>query len=72
MFEKIKELIADKLEVEADEITESTKFSDLGIDSLDIVELLMDVEDEFGVNIEPDQSLATVGDLMKKITELSE
>lgn len=71
MFEKIKELIADKLEVEADEITESTKFSDLGIDSLDIVELLMDVEDEFGVNIEPDQSLATVGDLMKKITELS-
>lgn len=70
ILEKIKELLAEKVASETDTITAETKFSDLGIDSLDIVELLMGIEDEFGVNIEPDESLSTVGDLMRKIEEL--
>ena len=71
MLDQIKELLANSLSIDADSITEASSFSeDLGIDSLDIVELLMSVEEEFGVNIEPDPSIATVGDLMAKIEEL--
>ncbi len=71
-LEKVKELLADKVEVDASTITEETKFADLGIDSLDIVEFLMTIEDELHVTIEPDKSLATVADLVKKIDELSQ
>ncbi len=71
MLDQIKELLANSLSIDADSITEASSFSeDLGIDSLDIVELLMNVEEEFGVSIEPDPSLATVGDLIAKIEEL--
>ena len=71
MLDQIKELLANSLSIDADSITEATSFSgDLGIDSLDIVELLMNVEEEFGVSIEPDPSIATVGDLIAKIEEL--
>lgn len=70
ILDKIKDLLAEKVDVDTDTITADTKFDDLGIDSLDIVELLMGIEDEFGVNIEPDESLKTVGDLINKIEEL--
>ena len=71
MLDQIKELLANSLSIDADSITEASSFAeDLGIDSLDIVELLMNVEEEFGVSIEPDPSIATVGDLMAKIEEL--
>ena len=71
MLDQIKELLANSLSIDADSITEASSFSeDLGIDSLDIVELLMNVEEEFGVSIEPDPSIATVGDLIAKIEEL--
>ena len=71
MLDQIKELLANSLSIDASSITEASSFSeDLGIDSLDIVELLMNVEEEFGVSIEPDPSIATVGDLIAKIEEL--
>ena len=71
MLDQIKELLANSLSIDADSITEASSFAeDLGIDSLDIVELLMNVEEEFGVSIEPDPSIATVGDLISKIEEL--
>ena len=71
MLDQIKELLATSLSLDADTITEASRFSeDLGIDSLDIVELLMSGEEEFGVSIEPDPSIATVGDLIAKIEEL--
>ena len=71
MLDQIKELLANSLSIDADSITEASSFSDdLGIDSLDIVELLMNVEEEFGVSIGPDPSIATVGDLIAKIEEL--
>lgn len=71
MLDQIKELLANSLSIDADSITEASSFAeDLGIDSLDIVELLMNVEEEFGVSIEPDPSIATVGDLIAKIEEL--
>lgn len=70
MIEKIRELLAEKVDIDVETVNEETSFSDLGLDSLDIVELLMGIEDEFGVNIEPDESLKNVGDLIKKIEEL--
>ena len=67
MLEKMKELIADQLGIEADEITENSKFKeDLGADSLDLFELVMALEDEYSVEIPAEdlQSMATVGDVI--------
>ena len=52
VFEKIAALLAEKLECEVAEIKMETEFSALGIDSLDIMELLMTLEEEFGTEIE--------------------
>ena len=52
MLEKMKELIADQLSVDADSITEASSFKDdLGADSLDLFELVMALEDEYSVEI---------------------
>lgn len=64
--EKITDIIIDKLGVNIDEITEEKTFGDLGADSLDAVELIMEFEKEFGINI-PDvemEEIKTVGDAM--------
>lgn len=67
MFEKIQELIADKLSVNIDEITlEASFMDDLNADSLDIVELIMALEDELDMEI-PDEDVEnfkTVGDVV--------
>lgn len=71
-FEKIKEVIADVLDYSADEITEETTFiDDLGADSLDVVQIVMQLEDVFGIQI-PDEAIekiVTVGDAVKQIKE---
>ncbi len=62
---KVKEIIVDKLGVDASEVNEGASFTnDLGADSLDTVELIMQFEKEFGVQIPDDQAekIATVGD----------
>ena len=67
-FDKVKDIIIDKLGAEDDKITESASFmDDLGADSLDTVELIMELEEEFGLEIpdEEAEKLATVGDAVK-------
>ena len=69
-FDKIKDMIVDQLDVEADEVTMDANIQeDLGADSLDIVDLIMAVEDEFEVKIVDDASenIKTVGDIVKFI-----
>ncbi len=70
VFEKVKKIIMDQLDVEADEITmESHIMDDLNADSLDIVDLVMSFEDEFDIEI-PDEeveNIRTVGDIVKYI-----
>ena len=69
-FEKIKKIIAEVLNVEEDTITmESTFSDDLGADSLDTVELIMEFEKEFGLSIPDDQAekIGTVGDAISYI-----
>lgn len=72
IVEKVKAIIVDKLGVEASEVTETANFTnDLGADSLDTVELLMEFEKVFGIKI-PDEetsSIATVEDACKKVAE---
>lgn len=71
VFEKVKEIIVDQLGVDADQVVIDASFiEDLGADSLDIVELIMSMEDEFGVDI-PDtdaEKISTVKDAVDYIT----
>ncbi len=67
MLEKMKEIIADQLNCDADSITPETSFKeDLGADSLDVFELVMALEDEYSVEIPSEelQELTTVGAVM--------
>ena len=72
MLEKMKEIIADQLNVEADEIAEATSFKDdLGADSLDLFELVMALEEEYNVEIPSEdlENLTTVGAVMDYLKE---
>ena len=70
MLEKITEIIVEQLNITGVEITEDTSLKDdLGADSLDLVEILMSLEEEFNISI-PDEAIpgiVTVGDLVKFI-----
>ncbi len=68
--DKVKAIIVDKLSVDENEVTLEAEFSkDLGADSLDTVELIMDFEKEFGITIpdEDAEKIATVGDAVEYI-----
>jgi acyl carrier protein len=73
MFEKLCEIIADQFGLEADSVTADTAFvDDLGADSVDLVELSMALEEEFGMDeMEEDDisSIVTVGDLYKYLQD---
>ena len=64
MYEKLVSYAAKQLELDASEITPDSTFESLGIDSLDIVEMIMDLESELGVELEmEDQKIATFQEL---------
>ena len=68
--ERVKNIIADQLAVEADKVTETASFiDDLGADSLDIVELVMTMEEEFELDIpdEDAEKMKSVGDVINYI-----
>jgi len=70
--ERIVEIVAEKMGKPKEEITEEKSFvNDLGADSLDTVELMMDIEDEFDVSIpeEEAQQIQTIGDAIKYVEE---
>lgn len=64
MFEKIAAYLAEQLDVPAEEITMDTTFESLGIDSLDTVEMVMDLESDLGVDLDLDEKVSTVGELV--------
>ena len=69
-LKKLKEIIADVLNVDADDITEDTTFvDDLGADSLDIFQIIMGIEETFDIEIDNDdaEKIATVGDAVEQI-----
>lgn len=74
MFEKIRDIIVEQLGVESDDVTmESSFVDDLGADSLDIVELIMALEEEFNMEIPDEEAemIATVGDVVNYIKQNS-
>ena len=72
IFDKLKELVVDQLGVEEDEVTmEASMQDDLGVDSLDLVDLVMSVEEEFGVKVADEdlENIKTVGDIVNYIED---
>ena len=64
MFEKLAKFAAKQLDLDIDQITPESTFESLGIDSLDVVEMIMDLETELGVELEmEDQKIATFQEL---------
>lgn len=68
-FDKVKAIIKDKLNLDTSDISKESSFADLGADSLDIVELIMALEEEFGIEIpdEEAEKIKTVGDAVTYI-----
>lgn len=74
IFERIKEMIVEELNVPEEKVTMQARLAeDLGADSIDAVELIMNIEDEFNVQVsdEEAQNIKTVGDLVKYIEALN-
>ena len=72
VFDKVKKIIVDQLDVEEDKVTEAASITDdLGADSLDVVDLVMSFEEEFDIEIPDDQveKIKTVGYIVKFIEE---
>ena len=72
VFEKLREILSEQLEISKDMITlESDIADDLGANSIDLVDLVMSIEDEFGVEIPEDliETVHTVGDVVDYIEE---
>lgn len=72
VFEKMQQILAEQLDADIESITLETDIQDdLGADSLDVVEMLMSIEDEFEIEIPDDQieNLKTVGNVVDYITE---
>lgn len=67
-FEKIQEIIVDQLDKEESEVQHSTNFrEELEADSLDLFQIINDIEDEFDIKIESEEGLTTVDDLVKYV-----
>ena len=74
VFERIREIICDQLDLEEDKVTmDSDIMEDFEADSLDVVDLVMSIEDEFGLEVPDDQieNFRTVGDVVRYIEEIS-
>ena len=69
IFEKVAALLADNKGIDVNTITMDSSFAELELDSLDVADLVMQIEDELGVSIELDQSVTTMKDLIAKIEE---
>ncbi len=72
MFDKVKDILAEQLRLDPDRITPDAEIiGDLGADSLDVLQLLMTIEDEYGIKI-PDEELEgfrTVGDIVDYVED---
>jgi acyl carrier protein len=60
VFEKIRRIMAEQLGLNEEDITIDTSFKELGIDSLDLFQIIIEIEEEFGVQIEDAESIKTV------------
>ena len=69
IFEKIQEVVAEHLDCDVEEVKRESTFESLGIDSLDAVELVMELEESLGVPLDLDRDLDTIDELVKFVEE---
>ncbi|AWQ28854.1 acyl carrier protein [Streptococcus agalactiae] len=69
VFEKVQEIIVEELGKDAEEVTLNTTFDDLDADSLDVFQVISEIEDAFDIQIEIEEGLNTVGDLVAYVEE---
>jgi len=69
-FQKIAELIAENKDMDVADITMETTFEDMELDSLDVIEVVMSIEEAFGITLEIEDSVKTVADLVKLVDSL--
>ncbi|AND79869.1 MULTISPECIES: acyl carrier protein [Streptococcus] len=69
VFEKVQEIIVEELGKETEEVKAETTFDELDADSLDVFQVISEIEDEFDIQIETEDGLNTVGDLVAYVEE---
>ena len=69
IFEKVQEIIVEELGKEPEEVKMDTTFEDLDADSLDVFQVISEIEDAFDIQIESEDGLNTVGDLVAYVEE---
>ena len=69
VFEKVQEIIVEELGKDTDEVKLETTFDELDADSLDVFQVISEIEDEFDIQIESEDGLNTVGDLVAFVEE---
>lgn len=67
VFEKVQEIIVEELGKDAEEVTLTTTFDELDADSLDVFQVISEIEDAFDIQIEAEDGLNTVGDLVSYV-----
>lgn len=72
IFEKVKEILIKELNLSAEEVTMDASFEALGVDSLDLVELVMQLEEEFDITVEESDEMKTVKDVVAYIEQAKE
>ena len=69
VFEKVQEIIVEELGKDAEEVKVETTFDELDAESLDVFQVISEIEDEFDIQIETEEGLNTVGDLVAYVEE---
>ena len=69
VFEKVQEIIVEEFGKDAEEVKVETTFDELDADSLDVFQVISEIEDEFDIQIETEEGLNTVGDLVAYVEE---
>ena len=69
VFEKVQEIIVEELGKDAEEVKVETTFDELDADSLDVFQVISEIEDGFDIQIETEEGLNTVGDLVAYVEE---
>lgn len=69
LFEEIRDVICEQLEIEKEEVTLDTTFEELGADSLDLFQIVIELEEKYGIQIEEVEGLKTIRDAVKYVEE---
>ncbi|KZK38312.1 MULTISPECIES: acyl carrier protein [Lactococcus] len=69
VFEKVQDIIVDELGKDKEEVTLETSFEELDADSLDLFQIINDIEDEFDVEVDTEADMKTVADLVKYVED---